>query len=97
MVLTHGHRLMCYTQLYTTSACTPESGHYRTMGITAPKGEPSSLQEAFYSEITRSLSEGAAHPALHVQNDETPTALATSTDLQEVSRTWYLAFFSKPQ
>ena len=77
--------------------CTPESGHYRTMGITAPKGEPSSLQEAFYSEITRSLSEGAAHPALHVQNDETPTALATSTDLQEVSRTWYLAFFSKPQ
>ena len=73
--------------------CTPDSGHYRTMGITAPKGEPSSLQEAFYSEITRSLSEGAAHPALHVQNDETPTALATSTDLQEVSRTWYLAFF----
>ena len=77
--------------------CTPDSGHYRTMGITAPKGEPSSLQEDFYSEITRSLSEGAAHPALHVQNDETPTALATSTDLQEVSRTWYLAFFSKPQ
>ena len=77
--------------------CTPDSGHYRTLGITAPKGEPSSLQEAFYSEITRSLSEGAAHPALHVQNDETPTALATSTDLQEVSRTWYLAFFSKPQ
>ena len=78
--------------------CTPDSGHYRTMGITAPKGEPSSFQEDFYSEITRSLSEGAAHPALHVQNDETPTALATSTDdLQEVSRTWYLAFFSKPQ
>ena len=43
--------------------CTPDSGHYRTMGITAPKGEPSSLQEAFYSEITRNLSEGAAHPA----------------------------------
>ena len=77
--------------------CTPDSGHYRTMGITAPKGEPSSFEEAFYSEITRSLSEGAAHPALHVQNDATPTALATSTDLQEVSRTWYLAFFSKPQ
>ena len=77
--------------------CTPDSGHYRTMGITAPIGEPSSLQEAFYSEITRSLSEGAAHPALYVQNDETPTALATSTDLQEVSRTWYLALFSKPQ
>ena len=77
--------------------CTPDSGHYRTMGITAPKGEPSSLQEAFYSEITKNLREGAAHPALHVQNDETPTALATSADLQEVSRTWYLAFFSKPQ
>ena len=77
--------------------CTPDSGHYRTMGITAPEGEPSSLQEAFYSEITRNLREGAAHPALHVQNDETPTALATSADLQEVSRTWYLAFFSKPQ
>ena len=77
--------------------CTPGSGHYRTVGITAPKGEPSSLQEAFFSEVTRNLSEGAAHPALHVQNDETPTALATSTDLQEVSRTWYLAFFSKPQ
>ena len=77
--------------------CTPDSGHYRTMGITAPKGEPSSLQEAFFSETTRCLSEGAVHPALHVQNDETPTTLATSTDLQEVSRTWYLAFFSKPQ
>ena len=77
--------------------CTPDSGHYRTMGLTAPKGEPSSLQEAFHSEITRCLSEGAAHPALHVQNDETPTALATSNDLEEVKRTWYLAFFSKPQ
>ena len=78
--------------------CTPDSGHYRTMGITAPKGEPSSLQEAFLSELTRSLNGGAAHPALHVQNDETPTALATSTiDLEEVKRTWYLAFFSKPQ
>ena len=41
--------------------CTPDSGHYRTMGITAPKGEP---QDAFFSEFTRSLSEGAAHPAL---------------------------------
>ena len=51
--------------------CTPDSGHYRTMGITAPKGEPSSLQEAFLSELTRSLNGGAAHPALHVQNDET--------------------------
>ena len=74
--------------------CTPDSGHYRTMGMTAPKMEP---QEVFFSELTRSLSEGAAHPALRVQNDETPTALATSTDLEEVSRTWYLAFFSKPQ
>ena len=74
--------------------CTPDSGHYRTMGMTAPKGEP---QEAVFSELTRSLSEGAAHPALHVQNEETPTALATHTDLEEVGRTWYLAFFSKPQ
>ena len=77
--------------------CTPDSGHYRTMGITAPTGEPSCPQVDFYSEITKHLSAGAAHPALHVQNDETPTALATSADLQEVSRTWYLAFFSKPQ
>ena len=64
------------------------------LGVTAPKGEP---QDAFFSELTRSLSEGAAHPALYVQNDETPTALANSTDLAEVSRTCYLAFFSKPQ
>ena len=56
--------------------CTPDSGHYRTMGITAPKQKPSSLQEYFYSEITRHLREGAAHPALHVQNDETPTVFS---------------------
>ena len=32
--------------------CTPGSGHYRTMGMTAPNGEP---QEVFFSELTRSL------------------------------------------
>ena len=63
---------------------TSDSGHYRTLGVTAPKGEP---QDAFFSELTRSLSEGAAHPALYVQNDETPTTLATSADLAQVSRT----------
>ena len=63
-------------------------------GNNGPKREPS---DAFYSELQRSLQEGAVHPALYVQNDETPTALATHTDIHEVSRTSYIAFFSKPQ
>ena len=62
--------------------CTPDSGHYRTMGITAPKGEPSSLQGLF---TVRSQGVSVREPLIRptLQNDETPTALATSTDLQE--------------
>ena len=43
------------------------------------------------------LEEDAAHSALHVQNDDKPTIAANSTDLREISRTWYLALFSRPQ
>ena len=60
------------------------------MGITAPKGEPSVAFCAFCSELQKSLREGAAHPGLYVQNDATPSALATSTDIHVVSRTWYI-------
>ncbi|CAE7326556.1 kptA [Symbiodinium microadriaticum] len=34
----------------------------------------------------RTMGMTESHPALHVQNDETPTALATSTDLEEDER-----------
>ena len=73
--------------------CKPDAGHYRTLGVTAPAGEPSA---DFYNELQRKFNEGAAHPALHVQNDDTPTVLASS-DLHEISRTWYIALFSRPQ
>ena len=73
---------------------TPDSGHYRSMGVTAPEGEPS---DEFYSDLQRRLEEDAAHSALHAQNDDVPTVAANSTDLREIGRTWYLALFSRPQ
>ena len=73
--------------------CTPDSGHYRTMGMTASQKESSDI---FYCELQRGFDEEATHPALHVQNGDTPIVLTCSIDVQEISRTWYIALFSRP-
>jgi len=73
---------------------TPNSGHYKTMGLTAPIGEPT---DEYVANLQRALQREAAHPALFVQNDESSAARAKPADLKEVMRTWYIAFFIRPQ
>ncbi|CAE7852549.1 unnamed protein product [Symbiodinium necroappetens] len=73
---------------------TPDSGHYKTMGISAPVGEPT---DAYVDSLQKALHEEAAHPALFVQNDESSAARAKPADVREVMRMWYIAFFIKPQ
>ena len=73
---------------------TPDSGHYRTFGATAPAGEP---DEGFALTLHAQLMQGAVHSALYVQNDETLAARAKLADVQEVMRTWYIAFYTRSQ
>ena len=73
---------------------TPNSGHYKTMGLAAPIGVPT---DGYIDSLHRALQREAAHPALFVQNDESSAVRAKPTDVQEVMRTWYIAFFIRPQ
>ena len=59
-----------------------------------PWGEP----DAGYSRTLHAgLMQGAVHPALYVQTDETSAVRAKLADLQEVMRTWYIAFYTRSQ
>ena len=73
---------------------TPHSGHYKTMGVAAPLGEPTC---EYTDGLQKALQRAAEHPALFVQNDESSAVRAKPSDISEVMRTWYLAFFIRPQ
>ena len=73
---------------------TPKLGHYRTFGMTAPEGEPDA---GYLRTLHARLLQGAVHPALYVQNDETSAVRAKLADVLEVMRTWYIAFYTRSQ
>ena len=73
---------------------TPDSGHYKTFGAAAPSAEPC---ETFTHELHAKLAQGAEHPALRAQNHETSAARAKLADVQEVMRTWRIAFYTRSQ
>ena len=64
---------------------------YRTLGATAVLGEP---DDEFSLALRAELMQGAAHPALYVPNDDTSAVRVKLADVQEVMRTWYIAFYT---